>query len=195
MDGLYALKPWYAARLTPLRERLVAAKVSPSAVSVAGVAFAAGAAAALVTLPTGLLSGCAVAALLAARLACANLDGGIARTRGRSTPHGAVVNELSDRAADLIVIAACAAVAPVALVIAAAFCASMPSLVSMVGVSAGLPRRQGGPVGKTERAALVVVIAALGGAVPVLLTIAVGSLGTAAVRLVWVRRELAGGAR
>jgi CDP-diacylglycerol--glycerol-3-phosphate 3-phosphatidyltransferase len=90
---------------------------------------------------------------------------------------------------------ACAALAPVLLVTVTAFCASMPALVSMVGVSSGLPRRQGGPVGKTERAALILVIAVLGGAEAVLVTILVGSLVTAFVRLDWVRGELRGGAR
>ncbi|NEC65638.1 phosphatidate cytidylyltransferase, partial [Streptomyces sp. SID9727] len=57
--------------------------------------------------------------------------------------------------------------------------------------AAGAPRRNGGPVGKTERCLLVVVAAASGWAVPVLAVIAAGSLLTAALRLAGLWRELA----
>jgi CDP-diacylglycerol--glycerol-3-phosphate 3-phosphatidyltransferase len=174
MDGLYALKPWYAERLAPLRRRLIAADVSPTTVSVAGVVFAVGAAAALALLTPGPLAGAVVGVGLAARLGCANLDGAIARATGRSSAHGAVVNELSDRAADLVVLLACCAFAPPFLLIGVAFCASLPALVSMAGVNGGLPRRAGGPMGKTERALLIVVVAATGWWPVVLLGIAVG---------------------
>ena len=192
MDGLYVLKPWYAARLAPLRERLIAAHISPTAVSASGVVVASGAAASLALLPPGPVAACSVGALLAARLACANLDGGIARATGRCSARGAIANETSDRIADLVVIAACCAFAPVALVVAAALGALLPAAVSVGGQLRGLPRRQGGPVGKTERAGLIVVIAATGLAVPVLVVIGVGSALTAALRLRWVRRQLAG---
>ncbi|MEV7720426.1 hypothetical protein AB0Q93_24580, partial [Streptomyces sp. NPDC088184] len=67
---------------------------------------------------------------------------------------------------------------------------------SSLPVPAGLrydtaPRRNGGPVGKTERCLLVVVAAASGWAVPVLTVIAAGSLLTAALRLAGLWRELA----
>src|SRR3954471_7863169 len=159
MDGLYGLKPGYPARLTPVRERLVAADVSPTAVSVAGVVLAGGAAAGLALLSPGPECAVVVGVALAARLACANLDGGIARATGRATPFGAVANELGDRLADLIVVLACCAFAPPAVVMAAALCAVLPALVSLAGAQAGLPRRQSGPMGKTERALLLVVIA------------------------------------
>jgi CDP-diacylglycerol--glycerol-3-phosphate 3-phosphatidyltransferase len=193
MDGLYALKPWYAARLTPLRRRLIAAGVAPSTVSAAGVGCAAGAAATLALVPPGALAGVLVGVALAARLACANLDGAIARATGGSTPRGAVVNELSDRAADLLSVFACCALASVPLVVAVALCALLPSMVSMAGVAAGLARRQGGPMGKTERATLLVVVGATGSALP-LVAIAFGSVLTAALRLRWVSRQLPGGA-
>ncbi|WP_190140829.1 CDP-alcohol phosphatidyltransferase family protein, partial [Streptomyces longispororuber] len=123
-----------------------------------------------------------VAMLLAARLACANLDGALARDTGRTTRRGALLNELGDRAADLAALAGFLALAPLWLVATAALAATLPSWVSLAGAAAGAPRLNGGPVGKTERCALVVVAAASGWAVPVLAVLAAGGALTAAVR-------------
>ncbi|MFE4716768.1 CDP-alcohol phosphatidyltransferase family protein [Streptomyces sp. NPDC056728] len=189
MNGLYALKPWYADRLSGLRRALAARQVSPDTLTAAGVVCAAGAAAALAWLPTP-SAALPVAVLLAGRLAFANLDGALARDTGRTTRRGALLNELGDRAADLLVIAGFLPLAPLWLVAAAAFAATLPSWVSLAGAAAGAPRRNGGPVGKTERCLLAVVAAASGWAVPVLAVVASGSAVTAVVRAVWVWRAL-----
>ena len=97
--GLYSFKSWYADLLAPVRRILVAANVPPAAVTMAGIAFGGGAGAALASLRPGLVAGAVVAALLAARLGCANLDGGVARDGDRATPFGSVLNEAGDRAA------------------------------------------------------------------------------------------------
>ncbi|WP_405611856.1 phosphatidate cytidylyltransferase [Streptomyces sp. NBC_01511] len=191
MNGLYALKPWYASRLSGVRAALVRREVSPDTLTAAGVVSAAGAAAAVAWLPAGPLAALPVAALLAARLAFANLDGALARDTGRTTRRGAVLNELGDRAADLVVLAGFVALAPLWLVAVAGLAATLPSWVSLAGTAAGAPRRNGGPVGKTERCLLVVIAAATGWAVPVLVVIAAGSALTAAVRFGWIWRKLA----
>ncbi|MEU5976008.1 CDP-alcohol phosphatidyltransferase family protein [Streptomyces sp. NPDC047315] len=190
MNGLYALKPWYAARLAGVRGALARRGVSPDALTAAGVASAAGAAAALAWLPAP-LAALPVAALLAARLAFANLDGALARDTGRTTRRGALLNEVGDRAADLVVLAGFLAIAPLWLVGVAALTATLPSWVSLAGAAAGAPRLNGGPVGKTERCLLAVVAAATGWAVPVLIVLAVGSALTALVRLGRLWRGLA----
>ncbi|MFI8929788.1 CDP-alcohol phosphatidyltransferase family protein [Streptomyces sp. NPDC053474] len=179
--GLYALKPWYARKLSGVRGALARRAVSPDALTAAGVVCAAGAAAALAWLPAP-LAALPVAALLAARLACANLDGALARDTGRSTRRGALLNELGDRAADLVMLAGFLPLAPLWLVATAALAATLPSWVSLAGAAAGAGRLNGGPVGKTERCALVVVAAASAWAAPVLAVIAAGSALTAAVR-------------
>jgi CDP-diacylglycerol---glycerol-3-phosphate 3-phosphatidyltransferase len=187
-SGLYALKPWYAGRLSPVRRWLVTANVSPSAITAAGVIFGAGAGAALAFLRPGPVAGITVAALLAARLACANLDGGVARDGGRSTPRGAVLNEAGDRAAELAALAGCLAIAPLWLVCATGLAATLPSWVALAGAAAGLGRVQGGPVGKTERCLLLALLAATGLSLVFLAIIAAGSALTAIVRLVRVAR-------
>jgi CDP-diacylglycerol--glycerol-3-phosphate 3-phosphatidyltransferase len=189
--GLYSFKPWYAVRLGPVRRRLVAAQVPPAAITVAGVVFGGGAGAALALLGPGPAAGATVAVLLAARLACANLDGGVARDTGRSTAFGSVFNEVGDRLAELAALAGCLAFAPVALVLAAALAATLPSWVALAGAAAGLGRVQGGPVGKTERCLLLVLLAAVGFPGVILAVLAGGSALTALVRLL----RLARGAR
>ena len=198
--GLYSFKSWYAGRLTPVRRGLVAANVPPAAITVTGIVFGGGAGAALALLRPGPAAGAAVAVLLAARLACANLDGGVARDGDRATPFGSVLNEAGDRAAELAALVGCLAFAPAALVLAAALAATLPSWVALAGAAAGLGRIQGGPVGKTERCLLLALLAAIGSPVVFLGVLAAGSALTALVRLARLARaagaaRAAGGAR
>ncbi|MGW5866948.1 CDP-alcohol phosphatidyltransferase family protein [Streptomyces sp. NPDC055239] len=189
MNGLYALKPWYADRLSGVRGALARREVSPDTLTVAGVLCAAGAAAALARLPVP-VAALPVAVLLSARLAFANLDGALARDTGRTTRRGALLNELGDRAADLAMLAGFLTLAPLWLVATAGLAATLPSWVSLAGAAAGAPRLNGGPVGKTERCALVVLAAASGWVVPVLAVIAAGSVLTAWMRIGRLWREL-----
>ena len=189
--GLYSIKSWYADLLAPVRRILVAADVPPTAITMAGIAFGGGAGAALASMRPGPVAGTVVATLLAARLGCANLDGGVARHGDRATPFGSVLNEAGDRAAELLALAGCLAFAPTALVLACALAATLPSWVALAGAAAGLPRIQGGPAGKTERCLLLALLAFWGFPVVFLTVLAAGSALTAAVRLA----RLAGGAR
>ena len=187
MDGLYALKPWYAARLRPARAALVERRVPPAALTwtgvgagvLAGLAFATG-------------YGLAVPPLVALRLAAANLDGAVARETGRATPYGGVLNELGDRLADLALLAGLVAVAPLPLVLATLLAATLPSWVALAGAAAGAPRRNGGPMGKTERCLLACVAALVPATgVAVATAIAIGSVVTAGLRLRGIRSVLA----
>jgi CDP-diacylglycerol---glycerol-3-phosphate 3-phosphatidyltransferase len=191
-SGLYALKPWYADRLAGTRRRLAEHGVTPGAVTAAGVGFGALAGLALATVRSPLLAAVLVGALLALRLAAANLDGALARDTGASSCWGAVVNEAGDRAAELAVLAGCFALAPPWLVLLAMLAASAPSWVALAGVAAGAARINGGPVGKTERCLLLIVPAAVPSlAAAVLAVLAAGSSVTAAIRLRTLRRQLA----
>lgn len=189
MNGLYALKPWYAARLGGVRALLLARDVRPATITVAGVGFGALAGAVLAWVAPGPLAALAVALLLAARLACANLDGGVARESGRTTRFGAVVNELGDRAAELAAIAGCVVLAGPALTAAAALAATLPSWAALAGAAAGARRRQSGPAGKTERCVPLVLLALTGWSWW-LAVLAAGALITTVVRLAQVRTEL-----
>jgi phosphatidylglycerophosphate synthase len=190
--GLYALKPWYADRLAGVRRGLAERGVTPGAVTAAGVGFGALAGLALATVRSPAIAAVLVATLLALRLAAANLDGSLARETGRTTRWGAVVNELGDRAAELAALAGCFALAPPWVVLLAMLAASAPSWVALAGAATGADRINGGPVGKTERCLLLVVLAAAPGYAGVLLAVlGVGSALTAVVRLRTLHQALA----
>lgn len=200
MIGLYALKPWYTRQLTPILNAAVAHNVSPDAFTAAGV-VAAGAAGAAVALGWWPLA----ALFLAARLAGANLDGAVARARGVSRPWGFVVNEIGDRSSDLLTFAGLAVFAarregpglhwlswPVLQVLLAAIAATLPTFASLAAAAAGATRRNGGPLGKTERCLFIVIATAVPFVMPVVLTQLVnGSIVTTVLRLRAARRELA----
>ncbi len=202
MPSLYALKPWYTRRLHRFVAAAVARGTSPDVFTAAGVLAAAlaGVAVALGWWPLA-------AVLLVARLGGANLDGAVARARGVSRPWGFVLNEIGDRASDLVVLAGLAVLAartgaapvagltPVAWVLVATVAATLPTFVSLAGAGAGAPRLNGGPVGKTERCLLVVVACAVPSVVvPVCVVLVLGSSLTAVVRGRRVHRALAVGA-
>lgn len=192
-SGLYALKPWYADRLAGIRLALATHGVAPGTVTAAGVGFGALAGLALATVRSPVTAAVLVAALLALRLAAANLDGALARDTGTSTRWGAVVNELGDRAAELAALAGCFALAPAWPVLLAMLAATAPSWVALAGAAAGAARINGGPVGKTERCLLLVVLAAVPAYAGVLLAgLAAGSAVTAALRLRTLHRALTG---
>lgn len=198
MPSLYALKPWYTRRLHRFVDGAVARGTSPdvfTAVGVAGAALAGAAIAAGWWLPALLL--------LALRLAGANLDGAVARARGVARPWGFVLNELGDRASDLLMLAGLAVLAsrtggdtvagltPLAWVLVAAVTATLPTVVSLAGAGAGAPRLNGGPFGKTERCAFAVLATAAPGLLPgVAVVVVVGSVLTAAVRARRIHRTL-----
>lgn len=198
-QGLYALKPWYTRRLTPIVKIAAARRISPDLFTAAGV-LAAGAAGAAVALGWWPLA----ALFLALRLAGANLDGAVARARGVSRPWGFVVNEIGDRASDLLTFAGLAVWAarqrgpglhwlswPVLMVLVATLAATLPTFASLAAAAAGAPRRNGGPLGKTERCLFVLLATAFPVILPVVSTQLVnGSLITTALRLRSAHREL-----
>jgi CDP-diacylglycerol---glycerol-3-phosphate 3-phosphatidyltransferase len=200
VNGLYMLKPWYTKRLTPIVNAAVTHRLSPDVFTAAGV-VAAGAAGVAVALGCWPLA----ALFLAMRLAGANLDGAVARARGVSRPWGFVVNEIGDRASDLLAFAGLAVWAarqngpgldwlswPVIQVLIAALAATLPTFASLAAAAAGAERRNGGPLGKTERCVFVVLATAFPVIMPVLLMqIVNGSLLTTVLRLRAARRELA----
>lgn len=193
MNGLYALKPWYARRLQRAVDLAVHRGISPDAFTAAGVAAAAvaGVAVAVGWWPAALVA-------VALRLAGANLDGAVARARGVSRPWGFVLNEVGDRASDLLMLAGLAVLAArtdsdaaVVLVLVAAVAATLPTFASLAAAGAGGTRRNGGPVGKTERCAAVVVATAFPAMIAVVtVVLTVGSVLTAGLRLYAAHREL-----
>lgn len=199
MVGLYALKPWYTQRLRIFLDRAVIQGTSPDFFTAVGVF---GATAAAVSIAVGWWP---LAVLwLGVRLAGANLDGAVARARNVSRPRGFALNEIGDRASDLLMFAGLAVWAAnqggpgmnwlswsVVWVLAAALAATLPTFAALAAAGAGASRRNGGPFGKTERCLAAVVATAAPAAIPAVgVIIIVGSLLTAGLRLAAAHREL-----
>lgn len=193
MQGLYAFKPWYTRRLTRFVDGAVSRGLSPDLFTAVGVAGAA-----LAGLALALGWWWAALPLLAVRLAGANLDGAVARARGVSRPWGFVLNELGDRSSDLLMLAGLAWWAAqhsgtaLVWVLVATLAATLPTFASLSAAGAGATRRNGGPLGKTERCLLAVVGCAIPSwLVGVCVLLVAGSVLTAALRLRATHRELA----
>lgn len=197
LNGLYALKPWYTRRLDGIVRAAVRRGLTPDLFTAVGVIVGALAA---VTIWRGWWLPTLV--LLAARLAGANLDGAVARARRVSRPWGFVLNEIGDRGSDLLMYAGLTALAvrvtggwgtaSVVLTLLAALAATLPTFASLAAAGAGATRRNGGPLGKTERCALCVLAVALPAWLPgVTAVMVVGSVATATLRLRATHVELA----
>lgn len=177
MRGLYAAKPWFTRQLGRIVTVAVDRGWSPDAFTAIGVAFAAVAAG-------GLLVGSWPLVLigLVGRLAGANLDGAVARARGVSRPFGFVLNEIGDRASDLLPLAALSILAwqtgsvpALVAALVAMTAASWPTFISLSAAAAGAPRINGGPFGKTERTLTVFLMSVAFTWFPVAAVVGAGS--------------------
>jgi CDP-diacylglycerol--glycerol-3-phosphate 3-phosphatidyltransferase len=186
--GLYAAKGWYTNRLQVFVRFAVRTGINPDLFTLIGILGGLAAAGLLAVsadhphplwaVPVGLS--------LAIRLAGANLDGAVARARNVSRPWGFVLNEIGDRAADLAVMLVLAHLAGGWWGLIGLAGSSLPTFASLTLAAAGGSRPNGGPVGKTERCALVVLVVLLAGwhafYAPAAALIGLGGLLTAGLR-------------
>lgn len=140
---------------------LAASGVSPNAISVASIGFAAAGAAALVWLawPWGPWL-CAVAVQL--RLACNLFDGMVAVEGGKQTPAGALFNEVPDRLADSVLLVALGYAAALPwLGWLAALLATLTAYIRTLGGALGQPQDFRGPMAKPHRMATMTIACVL----------------------------------
>lgn len=198
MSGLYAIKPWFVARLRRVEDALVARRVRPDTVTYAGLAaaVAAGATIAAGGLLDAPLVWLAVPPLLVLRLACNALDGAVARRTGAARAFGAVVNEVCDRAGDAAVIAPTAFVAGAGVAFGATAAAFAVSATGVLSQAVTGRRDTGGPMGKADRMAAVAIAAVAATLwrpawVAVDMLIVLGAIVTAAARIERICRSTA----
>jgi len=195
-----------------LAATLARAGASPNAISLASVAFAGIAAAALAALGS-VGDGWRTVLLLAAaagiqlRLLCNLLDGMVAVEGGRRTKSGELFNDVPDRAADAVIFVGAGYGLPWtewggALGWATALLAVLTAYVRVLGGALGLPQDFCGPMAKQHRMALLTLacllaiiegaVAAYGGRILgiALIVIALGSLFTIGRRLLRIKRGL-----
>jgi len=174
---LYALKPWFSNVLKPILKFSLKAKLSPDLYTLFNIAFGV-----LAGFGVYSLNGLIVLVAVVLRLACANLDGALARAKSMQTGIplsrlGFAKNEIGDRLADFSMMSGLAFLSESYLdgkqaitVLIAVFVTAIPTLISLIGVSKGVSRINGGPMGKTERSFFVVLLVLIAQ-----LTAAVGS--------------------
>lgn len=144
-----------------LATRLAVAGVRPNSVSIAGVVFA-GVSAVMFNISAGCAAETRAALLLVAaacvqlRLLCNLLDGMLAVECGLQTPAGEIFNELPDRVADVMILAAAGYAArelPTAPILgwAAAVAALFTAYVRVLGGALGLRQHFIGPMAKQHR--------------------------------------------
>ena len=185
------------ARGNALVQRIAAAlarsPLTPNAISVLSIAFAAAGAAALLWLPPWGAWLCALGIQL--RLLCNLFDGMVAVEGGRSTPTGALYNEVPDRVADSLLLVALGYAAGLSWAgWLAALLAASTAYIRTLGGALGQAQDFRGPMAKQHRMALMTLAclvapleARFAGSVHALqlavLAIAAGSLLTCITRL------------
>jgi phosphatidylglycerophosphate synthase len=180
---------------------LIRAGISPNAISVISVFFAAVGAALLILRP-GVWSLLVFALCVQLRLLCNLLDGMVAIEGKRQSKTGALFNEVPDRLADSLFIVAVGYVVGVpALGWFGALAAAVTAYIRVLGGSIGLPQDFRGPMAKPHRMAVLTAACVLGAAEwwlwqtqwALLLAawiIAVGSVITCITRLLAIARQL-----
>ena len=168
MPSVYDLKPAFQRMLRPLVTRLVAAGVTPNHVTLAAIAgsVAVGATLGLRAHATRWLLLLPVWLLL--RMALNAMDGIAAREHDLRTRLGGALNEVGDVVSDLAIYLPLALVLPGAPWPAIAFTlgAVLTEFCGVLGPALGGSRRYDGPMGKSDRAALVGVLGLVGSLAP-----------------------------
>lgn len=142
------------ARGHPLSRRTAAwlarTPVTPNAISLIGIVFAAAGAAALVWLPPWGAWLCIAGIVL--RLLCNMFDGMVAVEGGKGTPAGALYNEVPDRIADSVLLIALGYAAGLGWVgWLAALAAAVTAYIRVLGGTLGLAQDFRGPFAKQHR--------------------------------------------
>jgi len=184
-----------------LSRALTASGVSPNAISVISIVFAAVGAFLLMCLrtPAGLI----LAALcIQLRLLCNLLDGMVAIEGNRRSPTGALFNEIPDRIADsLLIVALGYATDLPALGWFGALAAAVTAYIRVLGGSLGFPQDFRGPMAKPHRMAVLTGACVLGAVeqwllgsqwalIAALWIIALGSAITCGTRSAAIARQL-----
>lgn len=155
---LYDLKPAFQRLLRPLVGRLARAGVSANQVTCAAALGSLVLGVALCLRPSPLLW-LALAPWMLVRMALNAVDGMLAREFGQASALGAYLNELGDVLSDAALILPFALPDTLAPGLALVFAATVSELAGALGVALGAARRNDGPMGKSDRALLLALLA------------------------------------
>ena len=163
MPSVYDLKPRFQRLLRPLVGALARAGVTANQVTVAAVALSAAGGAAIALAPEARWPLLALPGVLLVRMALNAVDGMLAREHGQASRLGAVLNELGDVVADSLLYLPLALVPGIDLrwLVAVVVVALWTEVAGVVAVQIGAARRYDGPLGKSDRAAALGLLALL----------------------------------
>ncbi len=159
---LYDLKPAFQRLLRPAARRLDAYGVSANAVTLAAAAISVGLGLLLWHFGAdrqGLFAILPVWLLL--RMALNAIDGMLARDFGHQSRLGAYLNELADVVSDAALILPFAIIAPFSpsMVVLVVLLAALTEFAGVMGPMVGADRRYDGPLGKSDRALVLGILA------------------------------------
>ena len=149
--ALYDIKPRFRQLLIPVADRL--AWIRPDWITVAGLGASVLAFFCLLVAPKKPWLLLLVPWWLFARIACNALDGLVAQRTGKARPFGEVLNESTDRLADVVLLLGLG-VTPLAtfpLAASATVVVLLSSYAGILGKAVGAGRQYGGVLGKADR--------------------------------------------
>lgn len=158
---LYDLKPRFQALLRPLSNRLASRGVTANQVTLVAI---------LLSVATGALLAVSgkpglfilLPAVLLVRMGLNAIDGMIAREHDLKTTLGMFLNEIGDVISDTALILPFAAIGfGIWGVLAFAIAATLSEFAGVLAIAAGQPRRYDGPMGKSDRALALGILAVL----------------------------------
>jgi CDP-diacylglycerol--glycerol-3-phosphate 3-phosphatidyltransferase len=164
MAGIYLLKPAFQRSLGGVERWLVARRVHPDWLTGLALVLSVGGGVCLALAPDRLWLLALVPIVAVVRTALNALDGLVARSTGLARPWGEVLNELSDRIADVALIGGLAIAAPSSLLLGTGALVAMllSSYLAILSKAAGGRRQYMGPMGKADRMVLLAIGAPLG---------------------------------
>jgi CDP-diacylglycerol--glycerol-3-phosphate 3-phosphatidyltransferase len=163
MPSVYDLKPAFQRLLRPLVAALAGAGVTANQVTVAAVVLSAAGGAAIASAPQARWPLLLIPPILLLRMAANAVDGMLAREHRQASPLGAVLNELGDVTSDALLYLPLALVPAIRpqLLVATVVAALATEMAGVVAVQIGASRRYDGPMGKSDRAAALGLVALL----------------------------------
>lgn len=164
--GIYAVKPAFQRSLTGVRDRLIRSRVSANALTWTALFVSIGGGMALALSDRSVWLLFVVPVLAVVRLGLNALDGMVASATHTSTSTGEVLNELSDRMADVAWIVGLGFIVGFPLALGALGAVLLSSYAGMLGKAVGGRRLYGGVMAKADRMivlALAAPIAAYAG--------------------------------
>jgi CDP-diacylglycerol--glycerol-3-phosphate 3-phosphatidyltransferase len=162
--GIYQVKPAFQRSLRGIEDALVARRVHPDWITGAALALSVLGGALLYFAPSLTWLLVLVPVVGVVRTALNALDGLVAHRTGLARPWGEVLNEFSDRLADVLLLGGLALAAPTWHLLGAVTIVVM-LLTSYLGIlsrAAGGRRQYAGPMGKADRMILLSVLAPVG---------------------------------